>query len=71
VEVAIDRPLAPGTVAVPPMAGLPARSAVRALEEAELVAEVRGSGRVTAQTPRPGEVVTRGSTVRLTLSPPG
>ncbi|HET7752784.1 MAG TPA: penicillin-binding protein [Anaeromyxobacteraceae bacterium] len=71
VEVAIDRPLAPGTVAVPLLDGLPARSAVRALEQAELVVEVRGSGRVTAQAPHPGQVVPRGTTVRLTLSPPG
>jgi cell division protein FtsI (penicillin-binding protein 3) len=71
VEVAIDRPLAPGSVAVPLVDGMPARSAVRALEQLELVTEVRGSGRVTAQTPPPGQVVPRGSTVRLTLSPPG
>lgn len=71
VEVAIDRPLAPGTVAVPPLAGMPARSAVRALELVELTVELSGTGLVTSQTPSPGQVVPRGSTVRLTLSPPG
>jgi cell division protein FtsI (penicillin-binding protein 3) len=57
-------------VAVPALAGLPARAALRALEAVDLVGEVKGSGRVTAQSPRPGEVVERGSRVRLVLAPP-
>jgi beta-lactam-binding protein with PASTA domain len=47
------------------------RSAVRALELVELTVELSGTGLVTAQTPTAGQVVPRGSTVRLTLSPPG
>ena len=59
-----------GTVAVPVLSGLPARSALRALEAVELVGELRGSGRVTSQSPRPGQVVERGGRVRLVLAPP-
>jgi len=58
-------------VAVPALEGLPARAALRALESVDLVGDVAGSGRVTAQSPRPGEVVERGARVRLVLAPPG
>jgi cell division protein FtsI (penicillin-binding protein 3) len=57
-------------VAVPALAGLPARSALRALEEADLVGDVQGSGRVVSQVPRAGQVVDRGARVRLNLAPP-
>jgi cell division protein FtsI (penicillin-binding protein 3) len=60
-----------GAVAVPALAGLPARLALKALEERDLVGEVKGSGRVTAQIPPAGEVVERGARVRLLLAPPG
>ncbi|BDG10311.1 penicillin-binding protein [Anaeromyxobacter paludicola] len=60
-----------GGVAVPALAGLPARAALRALEQAELMGELAGSGRVESQFPRPGEVVDRGTRVRLHLAPPG
>jgi cell division protein FtsI (penicillin-binding protein 3) len=59
-----------GGVAVPFLGGKAARAALRELEELELLGEVRGSGRVVAQSPRPGEVVERGGRVRLTLEPP-
>jgi cell division protein FtsI (penicillin-binding protein 3) len=59
-----------GRVAVPVLAGLPARSALRALEEADLVGDVKGSGRVVSQVPRAGQVVERGVRVRLNLAPP-
>jgi cell division protein FtsI (penicillin-binding protein 3) len=59
-----------GWVAVPFLAGKPARSALRDLEGAELLGEVKGSGRVVSQSPRPGEVVERGTRVRLVLAPP-
>jgi cell division protein FtsI (penicillin-binding protein 3) len=71
IELAPPRPLAPGSVAVPLLEGLPARAAIRELERAELLAEVAGSGRVAGQAPRPGRVVPRGTTVRVTLAPPG
>ena len=61
----------PGAVAVPGLQGLPARAALRRLESADLAGDVRGSGRVTGQVPRAGEVVKRGTRVRLTLAPPG
>src|SRR5512137_2443435 len=61
----------PGAVAVPTIMGLPARAALRRLELADLAGDIRGSGRVTAQVPRAGEVVKRGTRVRLTLAPPG
>ena len=61
----------PGAVAVPGLQGLPARAALRRLESADLAGDIRGSGRVTGQAPRAGEVVKRGTRVRLTLAPPG
>jgi cell division protein FtsI (penicillin-binding protein 3) len=60
-----------GAVAVPVLQGLPARAALRRLESADLAGDFRGSGRVTAQAPRAGEVVKRGTRVRITLAPPG
>ncbi len=72
VEVPPRRPAqGSGAVAVPGLQGLPARAALRRLESADLSGDVRGSGRVTAQVPRAGEVVKRGTRVRLTLAPPG
>jgi cell division protein FtsI (penicillin-binding protein 3) len=59
-----------GGVAVPELLGLPARAALRALEERELMGDVRGSGRVASQRPRPGDVVERGSRVVIVLAPP-
>ena len=69
-EEAAARAAATGGVAVPALAGLPARSALRVLESVRLVGDVSGSGRVTSQSPRPGQVVERGSRVRLVLAPP-
>ena len=60
-----------GSVAVPTLAGLPARSAIRKLEEADLAAELRGSGRVVSQIPPAGRVVSRRTRVRMTLAPAG
>jgi cell division protein FtsI (penicillin-binding protein 3) len=58
-------------VAVPALEGLPVRAALRALESIDLVGETAGSGRVSAQSPRPGEVVERGARVKLALKPRG
>ena len=72
VEVPPRRPAqGSGAVAVPGLQGLPARAALRRLESSDLSGDVRGSGRVTAQVPRAGELVKRGTRVRLTLAPPG
>ncbi len=60
-----------GGIAVPALAGLPARAAIRTLESVQLGAELRGSGRVVAQSPPPGKVVARGTRVRMTLAPAG
>jgi cell division protein FtsI (penicillin-binding protein 3) len=65
------RPAPPGSVAVPALAGLPARAAVRALEAVDLSADLAGSGRVVRQSPPPGRVVARGTRVRMTLQPAG
>ena len=70
VDDAAARSASEGGVAVPFLTGKPARSALRELEEAELLGEVKGSGRVVSQSPRPGEVVERGTRVRLVLAPP-
>jgi cell division protein FtsI (penicillin-binding protein 3) len=67
----VARPAPPGSVAVPALAGLPARTAVRALEAVDLSAELAGSGRVVRQFPPPGRVVARGTRVRMTLQPAG
>ena len=64
-------PQGTGAVAVPGLQGLAARSALRKLESADLAGDLRGTGRVTGQVPRAGEVVERGTRVRLTLAPPG
>jgi cell division protein FtsI (penicillin-binding protein 3) len=64
-------PLQAGAVAVPALAGLPARSAVKALADLELVADLAGTGRVVSQVPAPGRVVERGARVRIVLAPPG
>lgn len=72
VEVAARRQAgSTGGVAVPELAGLPARSAIRTLEALDLGAEVVGSGRVLLQSPPPGRVVARGAKVRITLAPAG
>jgi cell division protein FtsI (penicillin-binding protein 3) len=41
------------------------------LEDADLAAEIAGSGRVVAQTPAAGKVVARGTRVRMKLAPAG
>jgi cell division protein FtsI (penicillin-binding protein 3) len=65
-------PSMPGDrVTVPSLAGLPARSAIRELERRDLIPELAGSGLVHAQAPVAGRVVTRGTRVRVTLTPPG
>jgi cell division protein FtsI (penicillin-binding protein 3) len=60
-----------GGTAVPSLEGLPARAAIRRLEDADLAAEIAGSGRVVAQTPAAGKVVARGTRVRMKLAPAG
>jgi len=63
---------APGDrVVVPPLAGLPARTALRTLEGLDLGAELHGTGRVIDQRPPAGREVPRGARVRVTLAPPG
>ncbi|HEU4385954.1 MAG TPA: penicillin-binding transpeptidase domain-containing protein [Anaeromyxobacteraceae bacterium] len=69
-EAAPRRPVRGSGVAVPSLEGLSARTALRALEAVDLGADLEGSGRVTRQSPRPGEVVERGARVQLTLAPP-
>jgi cell division protein FtsI (penicillin-binding protein 3) len=62
---------ADGGVAVPSLAGLPARAALRRLEGLDLGADLAGSGRVVSQSPTAGKVVERGTRVRMTLAPAG
>ena len=71
VEQATRRGPAGGGVAVPALAGLPARAAIRLLEAADLGADLTGSGRVVGQAPAPGRVVARGTRIRMTLQPAG
>ena len=60
-----------GAVTVPSLAGLPARAAIRRLEDSDLSAEIAGSGRVVSQSPPAGRAVGRGTRVRMTLAPAG
>jgi cell division protein FtsI (penicillin-binding protein 3) len=60
-----------GGVAVPSLAGMPARAAIRALEALDLAPDLEGSGLVAGQTPTAGRVVARGTRVRMTLRPAG
>jgi cell division protein FtsI (penicillin-binding protein 3) len=60
-----------GRAVVPDVNGLPARIAARRLAQASLDADLRGSGRAVAQSPRPGSIVKRGARVKVTLAPPG
>ena len=73
VEAADRRSASPpgGKVAVPSLSGLPARAAIRRLEEASLAADIDGSGRVVSQTPPAGRAVAPGTRVRMTLAPAG
>jgi cell division protein FtsI (penicillin-binding protein 3) len=70
VAVEASRPAGLG-VAVPRLAGLPARAAIRSLEALQLSAELDGSGKVVAQEPPAGRVVGRGTRVRMRLAPAG
>ena len=70
VEQAARAPAA-GKVAVPSLAGLPARAAIRTLEALDLSADLAGTGKVATQFPAPGRTVARGTRVRMTLRPAG
>ena len=56
-----------GHSAVPDVRDFPLRRAVVALHDESLVPEVRGSGLVVRQEPKPGTVLLHGATVRLEL----
>jgi len=58
-------------VTVPPLTGLPARTAIRNLESLQLEAVPSGAGRVVSQEPPAGRVVARGTRVRVRLAPAG
>lgn len=68
---AIEEPVPEGggQVRVPELKGLFARAAIRSLAEAQLEAELEGSGRVVKQHPPAGSVVERGGKVAITLQP--
>ncbi|MBK8170005.1 MAG: transpeptidase family protein [Sandaracinaceae bacterium] len=65
-----ERAPAPGEVRVPDLGGQVARRALVTLARAELLVDIEGSGIVVSQSPSAGDVVARGSTVRIVLSPP-
>jgi cell division protein FtsI (penicillin-binding protein 3) len=56
---------------MPDLSGRSAREAAIAAARLGLVVELDGSGRVVAQTPKPGTVIEAGHTCRLTLSREG
>ena len=59
-----------GESAVPDVRSLPLRQAVIALHAQSLVPEVKGTGIVVAQSPRPGRAVSHGAVVRIELERP-
>lgn len=65
-----ERAPQPGETRVPDVSGMSARRALVALSRAELQVEVEGSGLVVSQSPGANEVIARGSSVRVVLSPP-
>lgn len=64
----VRQPLA-GEAVVPDLTGLTIRQAGEALAKAELHFNFTGSGLVKSQTPSPGQVVNKGSTVSIKFSP--
>lgn len=65
-RVKVEKPH--GRKVMPDVKGYDAPSALRILEERGLHVTIRGSGRVTAQSIPPGEIIERGSRITLTLS---
>ncbi len=59
-----------GEVETPDLSGYPARNAVKQLVDSGLFPKIEGSGRVLRQDPPAGSVVSRGTTVTITLEPP-
>lgn len=64
----VRQPLA-GEAVVPDLTGLTIRQAGEALAKTELHFNFSGSGLVKSQTPSPGQVVNKGSTVNIKFSP--
>ncbi|WP_434512858.1 penicillin-binding protein [Desulfitobacterium sp. AusDCA] len=64
----VRQPLA-GEAVVPDLTGLTIRQAGEALAKVELHFNFSGSGLVKSQTPSPGQVVNKGSTVNIKFSP--
>lgn len=66
----VTRTPARGETTVPDLYGRPARAVLARLGEASLVPRVSGTGVVVSMVPPPGEVVPRGTEVRVVLEPP-
>lgn len=64
------RPLKATEVLVPDLAGRPAREAIHTLSSAGLAPVVEGSGLVLRQEPAAGEIVPRGTSIKLVFEPP-
>jgi cell division protein FtsI (penicillin-binding protein 3) len=58
-----------GQVRLPNLVGVPMRSVLKQLSDTGLVAVMEGSGLLTSQTPPPGSVVKKGSSVELVFRP--
>lgn len=58
-----------GQVRLPNLVGVPMRSVLKQLSDTGLVAVMEGSGLLTSQTPPPGAVVNKGSSVELVFRP--
>lgn len=56
---------------LPTFLGMPARDALRTAQALGVAPSLLGSGVVARQEPSPGTVVSRGTTIRLFLEPPG
>lgn len=66
-ELQPTEPVEKGHSSVPDVRRLPLRQAVVSLHAESLVSRVSGSGLVVQQDPKPGTIVSHGSTVQLTL----
>jgi cell division protein FtsI (penicillin-binding protein 3) len=66
---AATRPSREGYAVVPDISGLSMRRAINRLTMLELGIQVRGSGIVTEQSPRPGEEIRKGGVVSIRCAP--
>jgi cell division protein FtsI (penicillin-binding protein 3) len=68
-EVVGSGPVPAGKVRVPDLTGMPQRAALKAVLDLGVTPKVSGTGLLVSQTPPPGEVIEKGSTLALVFEP--